>query len=183
MLFLFSGRQTNIDLSNPEDTAQARILAWRDGLELFKGSPLFGIGTGQYVEEVGLVAHNSFVHCFTELGALGGMLFTGAFFLSAWHLHRVGSAGRDILDPEVLRLRPYLLAGLLAYIFGMLSLSRDYIVPTYMMLGMASAYVGMPAVAGRVALPGMTPRLVAILAGISLLTLASLFIFVRFFAR
>jgi O-antigen ligase len=183
LLYLFAGRQTNIDLSNSDDTAQARILIWRDGLALFREAPLFGIGAGRYVDEVGFVAHNSFVHCFTELGFFGGTLFAGGFVLSAWGLYRVGSARRAILDPEVARLHPYLLAGVVAYIIGMLSLSRAYVVPTYLTVGLASAYLGLPAVAERVAAPRMSFRLLAILAVVGLLTLASLSIFVRLFAR
>jgi putative inorganic carbon (HCO3(-)) transporter len=183
MLFLFSGRQTSVDLSDTEDSAQARIQLWREGLELFKSAPLFGIGKGEYAEEALQVAHNSFVHCFTELGFFGGILFTGAFFLSVWCLWKVGSAGRGTVDAQVLRLQPFLLAGLAAYVLGMLSLSRAYIVPTYMMVGLASAFTGLPAVTGRVPLPRMSRLLLLILIGVALLTLVSHYIFVRIFAR
>jgi putative inorganic carbon (hco3(-)) transporter len=183
MLFLFSGRQTSVDLSDSEDSAQARIQLWREGLELFKGAPLFGIGKGEYAEEALQVAHNSFVHCFTELGFFGGTLFTGAFFLSAWCLYRAGSAGQGVVDARVTRLQPFLLAGLMAYILGMLSLSRAYIVPTYMMLGLTSAFTALPAVTGRVSLPGMSRRLLLILVGVAILTLGGHSLFVRIFAR
>jgi hypothetical protein len=68
LLVLFAGRQTSINLSDKNDTAQGRMGIWRDGMMLLKGSPLFGIGYGEFVEEVGHVAHNSFVHCFVEQG-------------------------------------------------------------------------------------------------------------------
>ena len=45
-------------------------------------SPVFGIGKNRFGEEAGQVAHNSFVHAFTELGPLGGMVFLGAFYLA-----------------------------------------------------------------------------------------------------
>jgi hypothetical protein len=81
MLVLFGGRMTNINLGDEDDTARGRMLLWRDGFALLKGSPLLGIGYGTYADEVGYVAHNSFVHTATELGLLGGSLLRGAFFV------------------------------------------------------------------------------------------------------
>ncbi len=183
LLLLFAGRQTSVDLSNPEDTAQARIQLWREGLELFKEAPAFGIGKGEYAERVAYVAHNSFIHCYTDLGFFGGTLFTGVFFLAVWSLRRVGAAPPGELAADVVRLRPYLLTAVAAYVLGILSLSRPYIAPTYMVPGLAAAYVALPAVADRVALPRLTPRLLGVLAGVGLATLATLYIFVRLFAR
>ncbi|HLZ10660.1 MAG TPA: O-antigen ligase family protein, partial [Chloroflexota bacterium] len=62
LLFLFAGRQTKIDFSDPNDTSQGRIQIWSDGLSLFRRSPVFGIGMDHYVDEVGYVAHNSYIH-------------------------------------------------------------------------------------------------------------------------
>ena len=184
MLMLFAGgRQTDVNLSDTEDSAQARIQLWREGLELFKTAPVFGIGKGEYEEEVVQVAHNSFVHCFTELGMFGGTLFTGAFFLAGWPLHKAGVHGKGVLAPDLLRLRPYRQAAVLAYVVGMFSLSRAYIVPTYLMPGLAACYLGLPGVAGRVPTLKMTARLVGILALVSVLTLAGLHVFVRIYAR
>ena len=69
-MLLFSGRQTDIKLSG--GTSHDRVNLWREGMVLFKQYPLFGIGMDQYAENVGLVAHNSFVHAYVELGFLGG---------------------------------------------------------------------------------------------------------------
>jgi putative inorganic carbon (hco3(-)) transporter len=182
MVILFGGRQTSINLSDTDDTGQGRIQLWKEGLELFKQAPVFGIGKGEYAEQVGHVGHNSFIHCYTELGVFGGTLFAGIFLLAGWCFHRVGSAPREVLDPEARRLRPYLLAAVVAYILGMLSLSRAYIEPTYMIPGLASAYLSMPAVSEHVPLPRFGTRLVALIACGSALTLASLYLFVRLFA-
>src|SRR4051794_30680512 len=91
----FAGRQTNI--STTEGTGQDRIHLWAEGLRLFQRSPVFGIGKGQYAEEVGLVAHNSFLHCYVELGFFGGTLFFGAFFCAFWALWRL-RPGSDLRD-------------------------------------------------------------------------------------
>jgi len=56
MFFLYAGRQTELTID--EGTAQERIQLWSEGLALFRRAPFFGIGYGNFVEEVGKVAHN-----------------------------------------------------------------------------------------------------------------------------
>jgi O-antigen ligase len=140
MFALFAGRQTNIDLGNNEDTSQARIQLWSEGLDLFREAPLFGVGHDQYAERATQVAHNSFVHCFAELGLFGGALFLGAFWCAGQLLRRTAPRPAPSLDPELQRLRPYLLAGGTAYAVGLLSLSRSYVEPTYLVLGLVAVF-------------------------------------------
>jgi hypothetical protein len=182
VLLFFSGRQTNVNLSNVEDTAQARMQLWREGLLMFKSAPLFGIGQKEYSEEVGLVAHNSFIHSFAELGLFGGTMFTGAFFLSAWSLHRLRRTEAAPAEPGEARLRSYLLAAVVAYTVGMLSLSRAYIEPTYLVVGLAGAYVALPGLDRNTVLPRLSPKLIALLLGVSVATLAVLYCWVKLFA-
>ena len=78
LLFVFAGRMTSI--SADEGTGQTRIQLWSDGLFIFQQSPLFGIGMENYRQFSSHVAHNSFIHCYTELGLIGGTLFLGAFY-------------------------------------------------------------------------------------------------------
>ena len=81
VLLAFGGRQADINLSG-NDTAQDRLRLWAEGMSLLPGSPIFGIGVGEYEECIGLVAHNSYVHSFVEMGLLGGTFFAGAVFLA-----------------------------------------------------------------------------------------------------
>src|SRR5262249_54286393 len=53
LLLLFRGRQTDIGSALGSDTGQARVQLWSEGLALFRQSPLFGIGQGEYSEQVG----------------------------------------------------------------------------------------------------------------------------------
>jgi O-antigen ligase len=138
-LLLSGTRQGNFGLD--EGTGQDRVQLWSDGIALFKESPLTGVGLGQYAEQVHQVAHNSFVHAFVELGIFGGMLFTGAVYLAGWSLYRLASPEVRFVNAEMGRLRPYLLAMVGAYTGGMLTLSRGYVVPTYLVLGLVAAYV------------------------------------------
>ena len=95
-----------------------------------------------------MVAHNSFVHAFVETGLIGGTFFAGAFLLG----HRMvcpPSATRRLLGPRQFVHRTSAIrvghSGR-ATSPACFSLSRNYTVPTYLMLGLATAYM-------RVALP------------------------------
>lgn len=181
MLVLFGGRQTSISLS--DDTGQDRIQIWAEGLGLFKRSPIFGIGYGRYAEEVGLVAHNSYVHGFTELGLFGGVLFVGTFYYSMSTLYRVARDEAAITDPALARFRPYLTAIVAAYAAGILTVSRNYIVPTYMVLGLVAIYVRLVAPGAGIAVPNFDAPLLKRFAVAGVASLIAFEVFVRIFAR
>jgi hypothetical protein len=164
LLVVFAGRMTTISAS--EGTGQSRIQLWSDGLTFFQQAPLFGIGMDAYTTISYHVAHNSYIHSYVELGMLGGTLFVGAFYFAIHGLFRLkhsptvdaeavadlGDAGeRADVDPELHRLHPYLMAMLVAYAVGITFLSRSYIVPTYLLLGLAVVYL-------RLRTTGTTPR-------------------------
>jgi putative inorganic carbon (HCO3(-)) transporter len=160
LLVAMAGRATQFDLGDKNNTAQSRIHHWSDGLVLFKESPVFGIGAGQFGPQVGVVAHNSFVEAFTELGLLGGTFFFGMFAYCLWSLRRVGRRKARGLDPALQRLRPFVTAMVVAFAVGLLSLSRNFNPPTYLLLGLVAVYLRL--VEGQC--PGTVPRLSASLA-------------------
>src|SRR5207245_3941796 len=87
VLFLLStGRQSHFEVGNPDDTAQARMRLWSEGLQLLREAPVFGVGYSEFGDRLGLVTHNSFIHCYAELGLFGGTLFAGAFYCAFWTL-------------------------------------------------------------------------------------------------
>ena len=134
LLLVVGGRQTKFSTS--EGTGQQRVKIWMEGFVALQSSPVFGIGMDQYKEEVGIVAHNSFVHSYVELGLVGGTCFFALFYLPCRSL---GAESRDQatgLDPELMRLRSFMFAILVATVVGMLSSSRSYSVPTYLIVGL-----------------------------------------------
>jgi len=141
MIALFGGRQTRIDPTNKEDTSQARIQLWSEGFDMFREAPLFGVGMNEYGERGVLVAHNSFVHTYAELGFIGGTFFAGAFYAALSGLKRLGNKAIIFSDPIVMKLRPYIWTMICSYCVGMLSLSRPYTLTTYVVLGIAGAYL------------------------------------------
>ena len=89
LFVLFAGRQTDLTISGEHGPVADPALVRGDGL--CPPHPLFGIGSDRYDDYVGHVAHNSFIHAYTELGFLGGTLFLGMFYLAVLGLCRLGS--------------------------------------------------------------------------------------------
>jgi O-antigen ligase len=122
-------------------TGQHRIQLWREALGLLREYPLLGVGQGMMPEYTRLVAHNSYVHAFAELGLIGGSCFVSIVYLVISQLSRLKKVQDSIADPEMRRLRPYLLGIVCGFFAGVTFLSRVYVVPTYMVVGLAAAYL------------------------------------------
>jgi len=69
--------------SNMDESADGRLEAWYAGVLMLLNNPVFGIGMGQFLEEHGLVAHNSYIHVAAELGVPGYSLWGGALIFTA----------------------------------------------------------------------------------------------------
>jgi O-antigen ligase len=181
-LMAMGGRSTNIDLADGSGTAQERIQKWSEGFALIPSRPVFGIGAGEYENECGLVAHNSYVHAYVELGLFGGGLFLSAFLLGLYAVATVrpdpAAADADALDA----LRPALVGMVLSYMVGMYSLSRAYIVPTYLTLALVTVYLRLAAPWGVAGL-AIDRRLIARMCGVAILGYVGLRAFIYVFVR
>ena len=184
LLVAIGGRQTNFNFEDG-DTGHGRVAIWRDGIAMFKASPLFGAGVGQMARELHIVAHNSFVHAFTELGLLGGPLFLGVFYVPVTMIRQVrtpppGTVRGSAAENVALRAwRPCILAVVAALAIGLCSLSRPYTVTTYLILGVAGAYAAMASARGLIAPPPAYGFLFRKLAVLSVAFLFCLYLFVN----
>lgn len=194
LAFLFSGRMTEIDAIH-RGTGQSRLQIWSDHLAVFRRAPLFGVGEGMLVEEFGVVSHNSFLQCFAELGVIGGVSFVSAFLAASFGLARLD--GSDTEDPgasprgteigiggdrELGRLRGYVFTAVVAYAAGLMTLSRQFVAPTYLILGLAVATHGVARVGWSPGwLNGFRFLLRGVAASVTFLTLA--YVAVLLFAR
>jgi hypothetical protein len=177
LFVVFKGRQTNISMS--DGTGHQRVTIWRDGLQLWRERPLVGIGMGQYSEELGIAAHNSFFNCYAELGFLGGTLFLGAFYLAVLLLSRLSKQGTELPEGELRRFRPYLMGIIAGYMMGMTSDNRSYVPPTYMLLGLASIHVQLAGAYLPSAVTSLNGRLVRRVVFVSGLSVVALYLFIR----
>jgi putative inorganic carbon (hco3(-)) transporter len=190
VLFLaFAGRQTSISATS--GTGQSRVQVWSDWLYDFKHAPFFGKGLELKEErpenpdpagqDVKLAAHNSFLHAFAQLGFAGGLMFLGAFYLALAALYRLKSDDTEITDPEMRRLHPYLFGTLAAFVMGMMSLSLCYVIPTYLMLGIAVAYVRVTPACSLAPPVCLSQKTVGRVAFAGVVFLAGMYVFVRVF--
>lgn len=136
-----AGRQADIGGALSGGTGTTRAELWSEGLQEFKSAPIFGVGHNMYADEVGQVAHNSFLHAYTELGLVGGVPFFGVFAILSVSLSQMLPRRSEIEDPTLYHLFPYVFAVLIGYIVSMMSLSRSYAIPTYLTAGIALSYV------------------------------------------
>jgi putative inorganic carbon (hco3(-)) transporter len=140
LLALASGRQASFDAGS--GTAQTRIQHWTEGLELWETHPILGVGYLQHEEHIGLAAHNSYVHAFVETGALGGIAFVGIFFTLMLGLAltpRIADDETTLQEELVNRSRPFVIAMSAGYCMGMYSLSRNYVIPTYLLAALGNS--------------------------------------------
>jgi len=178
------GRAGQIDIS--EGTGQQRVQIWADGLTAIRNSRmLFGIGEGVYPDVAGYVAHNSFVHAFVELGFFGGTLFFGCFFIPGFTFYLMKRNHFRIENPELQRMFPYVAAIFAEWCMGMCSLSRCYVPPTYMICGIAAAFINLVGFYRQQPRPllRLTPRVMQSWLTCSACLLAGAYVFVRIFAR
>lgn len=69
--------------SDSHGSAQQRVEMWKQGLEMTKYNPIFGVGKGNFMQYSGrLIAHNSAVEVMGETGLPGFFLWTTLIFLS-----------------------------------------------------------------------------------------------------
>jgi hypothetical protein len=192
VLLLFAGRQTGISVE--AESGQGRLRNWSQALVSFGQDPLFGIGYGNFPEVNPEVVHNSYLESQTELGFFGGTFFIGAFFYALWILARPRNADSPELSPdefhhdewnadesndELERLRPYLTALIVSYATGIILLSRVYIVPTYMVVGLATVYFRLVKVPHELLV--FNGRLAMRFAAVSASSLFCTYLFVRLF--
>jgi len=152
-------------VSSDEGSARGRLSAWGEGNRMLKSSPLFGVGKDMYGDfsEHGRVAHNSFVHCWAELGLFGYFFWLGMVISTAkdgWALSRTqppneavaelsnsGTVGREKVptaeareeSAELRRMGRAALAGLVGFMAAALFLSRTYVIPLYVMFALVAA--------------------------------------------
>jgi O-antigen ligase len=193
LLFFYAGRQTSLDMNR--QTGQTRIQLWSDWLDRFRGSPL--LGEGMSYEELdpakaaerraiyGLehLAHNSYLQAFADLGVVGGCLFLGAFYLALSSVYRFGSQPTLYVEPSMKQLQPYLLGTVAAFSMGLLTLTFCFIVPTYIILGLAAAYGRITPSVPPVATPRFDTQLLGRLALAGVAFLATTYLFVRLFVN
>jgi len=122
-------------------SSQERLEAWAVGLRLWRESPLWGVGQGQFGEHHYLTAHNSFVLAAAEMGTVGLLLFVGLYYL-AFKIVLTGMR-RYRHVPEATVAYQWgrgLLAALCGMVAGTFFLSLTYHPVIWLFFGLTGAY-------------------------------------------
>jgi hypothetical protein len=67
--------------SDADSSSFERLEAWNAGMQMFRSSPLWGVGKSQFVDHFYITAHNTFVLEAAELGFVGLVLWTSVFYV------------------------------------------------------------------------------------------------------
>jgi hypothetical protein len=130
-------------LGGADASAMGRLEAWSEGLQMLKYSPIWGVGFGSFADVNRIVAHNSFVHCYGELGLIGYFSWLGAILATFWYLERISvtEAGPEG-SPDLARWARSLGLSLGTFLAGALFLSRTYSVSLFLLVGLGTALAG-----------------------------------------
>jgi O-antigen ligase len=120
-------------ISAEEASAQGRIQAWSEGLQMFKSAPVSGVGFRRFSEYHELAAHNSFIHVLAELGFVGALAFVGMFY---WLFVGLGRAPAG--DPPRARTTRDLSDSTVGLLTCICFLSRQYVVVPFIPLALGA---------------------------------------------
>lgn len=129
------------EIQTDEESAQGRIVAWSEGLQMFKSQPVLGVGWSRFTDFHEQVAHNSFVHIIAETGFVGGFFFTGLMFYYFKSL-RVVRAG-PLEPPTAIDWTDPLIASGAGLFTGASFLSHQYSPAFYTVVALGSTYAGL----------------------------------------
>jgi putative inorganic carbon (hco3(-)) transporter len=181
-----------------------RLSIWSDGLELFKSSPVFGVGFHQFQTYIGHTAHNSFLICAAELGVIAYFLWLGLITFTVVDLNsliawirkgkrdnftssrelQAGSQENTSVQSES-RNEDYdrwaraLRLSLVGFLAAAWFLSRAYIITLYVLLGMAVTLVWMARNEGQEVDRKTVFRLSAVTVGLGIAIIGAIYVFVR----
>lgn len=90
------------ELDAEEDSAEGRIDAWYEGIQMLMDYPVFGVGWQMFSDHHRLTAHNSVVLAMAELGFAGYVFWLALLFLSGWMIWRLAYPPGPPPPPRVL---------------------------------------------------------------------------------
>lgn len=130
------GERADADASSME-----RYEAWLAGIEMFRASPLFGVGFGQFTEYHFLTAHNTVILVLAELGIVGTFIFSMLVWISIKTPLTAVRRYRGHPEARVAEVWGIaLLASTIAILSGSLFLSFAYHYILWIFMGLAGGY-------------------------------------------
>jgi putative inorganic carbon (hco3(-)) transporter len=154
VLLLIFGPSRVSEIDVDEASAWERVEAWYEGIQALKENPLFGVGLNGFTDRFTLVAHNSFVQVFAELGFVGYCLWLAAIYTSFRYVFRVAIIRKQDLHLDV---AGTLSLSMIAFMFATFFITRSFEPLFFVMLGLCSSiYQFMPQLIERAELKAST---------------------------
>jgi putative inorganic carbon (hco3(-)) transporter len=145
--FDFGGRSIFIQ---GDQSAEERVLAWTEGLDMLKAQPVLGVGYGQFHNHHRLTAHNSLVLCFAETGLLGCFFWVGLLVVTLIELHGLKKLpGDEPFDYTARQWAGGLQLSLIGFMTAAFFLSRTFVPTLYLVIGLSAALAAIARSAGR----------------------------------
>lgn len=137
------------EVSSDGASAKGRLYAWWDGLEMLKANPIFGVGSGNFIDYHGRVAHNTYVQVAAELGLAGYILWSSILLLTLYISFNCIQLAKLLKKNEIslelvkeLKLNMTLFYSLCSFAMCSFFLSRNLFIGFYMITGMTiSSYL------------------------------------------
>ncbi len=133
-------------VSSQEASAMGRLWAWWDGLEMLKANPIFGVGSNNFLDHHGKVAHNTYIQLAAELGLLGYTLWITTLLLTLFMAFSIINYAKSInLDnaSEELKVEISLCTtcfySLCGFAMTAFFLTRNFFIVYYMIAGLTIA--------------------------------------------
>lgn len=138
-LKLLGGRSFSMsDASN-----YGRIDAWSAGIGMLREHPLFGVGFNNFWDHHPITAHNAFVLCFSELGALGYFVWLSILVVTWLQLDELTKLPAPPSDSNAFPSWANALRfSLVAFLVTSFFLSRTYTITLYLLAAMAAGLIG-----------------------------------------
>lgn len=124
--------------SDSHGSAQQRVEMWKQGVEMTKYHPVFGVGKGNFKKYSGrLIAHNSAIEVMGETGLPGFFLWVTLIFLSLKGLFLFCKS--SINNPVQQSLAKALGIGIVGYLAGSMFVTLEY-ETFYFLLALAAVF-------------------------------------------
>ena len=84
-------------LENADDVSNGRLASWKMTIEIWKTSPLLGVGTNALVNVYGLSSHNVYLQVLAEMGIFGACAYI--FLLASTLKQSLHTYGQLLQEP------------------------------------------------------------------------------------
>ncbi|ADK86446.1 O-antigen polymerase [Desulfarculus baarsii DSM 2075] len=167
-------------IDTQESSARARLDHWAYGLSLFKSSPIFGVGQGNFIDAGSYThtAHNSFILVLAETGFVGAFLWVGMIFCSFKQLRAMRLDDRA--PPWVENFCHSMETALVGWMTCAFFLSQSFKPLLFMFMAMAVAAMNVVSNIGAEQIVAWDGKLALIIAGLTVFMIIFMHLAVRF---